>query len=81
MVVRIPPICGSCIHANPVIDGNQPTCRAYPDGIPDDILAGADHRKLRGDEQMRYVHELDTEDEYRRMSFDVWLAPRLESTP
>ena len=52
-----PSLCMSCsrvtLKALPRVGGGlklPSTCTAYPTGIPRDILAGADHRQLRGDE-------------------------------
>ncbi len=42
----LPPICTVCSHWR----GESESCAAYPDGVPSDILLGADHRSPRGDE-------------------------------
>lgn len=38
---RMPPLCRVCTHLHRGMD--IPTCVAFPDGIPDDILAGILH--------------------------------------
>jgi hypothetical protein len=43
------PVCVSCRH----FDRDQLTCSAYPDGIPQPILWGFDHRKPFGGEVTR----------------------------
>ncbi|MBE0418183.1 MAG: hypothetical protein IBX63_10500 [Coriobacteriia bacterium] len=47
------PICPTCKHLWPT---SEPlACEAFPDGIPDDILMGFDHRKpYEGDGGVRY---------------------------
>lgn len=38
---RVPPLCRVCAHLHCGMD--DPTCDAFPDGFPDDILAGVLH--------------------------------------
>lgn len=42
-----PNLCTVCAHlrATGFLDGADPTCDAFPDGIPEPITFGADHRQ------------------------------------
>lgn len=54
--MRTPPICEACVHRIP--EFGAPRCTAFPDGIPDQILGGFDHREpFKGDQGIRF--ELD----------------------
>ena len=45
MTTVLKQICIFCKHLGGDNDNDQPTCKAFPFGIPDDIyLGGADHR-------------------------------------
>lgn len=45
--------CNSCKHYRPF--SNPPSCTAFPNGIPDSILDGDDHREpVRGDHGIQY---------------------------
>lgn len=49
-------ICSSCKHFDR-IEGN---CKAFPDGIPDEILSGAnDHKKPLQGQKNKVVYEND----------------------
>ena len=56
-----------CKHYTGIInDGDEmterPACRAYPDGIPEDIAYGnAKHLQVRDDQDNEIVYEKDTE--------------------
>lgn len=55
--IVVPP-CFTCKNYN----GNY-TCRAFPEGIPEDIKNGAPHDKVRDDQTNDIVHELNTPSE------------------
>jgi len=53
----IVPSCHSCKHYHDF--SYPPTCKAFPEGIPDDILDGKDDhtQPVRGDRGIRYESE------------------------
>jgi hypothetical protein len=59
VTTRREPICGACklFRGSPL---ERPTCSAFPDGIPDRILDGFDHRQpFPGDGGTRFVRDPD----------------------
>lgn len=51
-----PPLCDTCSRWDDAAYPDPPRCEAFPDGIPDAILDGADHRTaFPGDGGLRYV--------------------------
>lgn len=58
MTLRKPNFCDACKRLKRTVDG--PTCAAFPDGIPTQILDGFDHRKpFPGDGGVRFVRDPD----------------------
>lgn len=53
----ISPACNTCKHF--ILFSNPPRCKAFPAGIPDEILSGDDdHREpFRGDNGIQYEPE------------------------
>jgi hypothetical protein len=46
MTSRLPSLCFTCAHSLENELGEQPKCKAFPNGIPDEILdSDFDHRK------------------------------------
>lgn len=59
-----PSLCMSCsrVKLRSVPGGTlklPQSCTAYPSGIPREILAGGDHRQLRGDEEKPLAFDRD----------------------
>lgn len=59
-----PRACFACVHrheppVSPIPGGGPTTCSQYPGGIPEAILIGAPHDRLRGDEAQGQPFELD----------------------
>jgi hypothetical protein len=51
-----PPVCSHCKHF--FKDGDGLTCKAFPQGIPDDILSLEDnHEDVRPDQEGDWVYE------------------------
>ena len=50
------PICLKCIHFNS-IDNDKLSCKAFPEGIPDEIIEGASHTKPTKDQKNKIVFE------------------------
>lgn len=62
MTTSRPIICSSCTRFRPPAmfdEKNSPTCEAFPEGIPVDILQGADHRESRDGEVTWKKHPLN----------------------
>lgn len=58
MTLRAPNFCDACKRRVSTPDG--PTCAAFPDGIPEPILNGFDHRRpFPGDGGVRFVRDPD----------------------
>lgn len=80
-----PMLCYGCVfrtpdYLEPIVGTGPVTCAQYPQGIPEDIRAGADHRELRGDEAGgRAFAVQDTE--YARMMLAAWERRAPEPTP
>ena len=50
------PVCATCKHFYK--DGEGLSCRAYPKGIPEDILSLEDnHDKVRSDQKGNWIYE------------------------
>jgi hypothetical protein len=61
-------LCDACKN----LRGNGFSCPAYPSRIPDDIRVwGADHRKIRADQEGRTIFELGNTDKQAKV-FDQW---------
>jgi hypothetical protein len=77
------PLCASCARFSPALgvdlfaDELRPTCAAFPDGIPEDILVGgADHRTpVDGDRGLTWVMAGDAD---APGLLDAWVATRSE---
>lgn len=78
MTTVLPAQCFACRWLRYTPDPNTMTavvsvCKAYPDGVPDDFVMGADHRQARGDEQNGLKFE-QIDDERAHRDFDFWLS-------
>lgn len=49
------PDCIKCEHYNKDKDGFNFTCKAYPNGIPEDIRLGKKHNKIRSDQKGNFI--------------------------
>jgi hypothetical protein len=69
MTIYIPQ-CIFCTHWRK--DGLGPTCNAFPDGIPEEVLTnGHDHRKkYAGDNGIRFSSVGDVGDRFMAYTFD-----------
>lgn len=72
-----PYACFACRHrvderGEPRSDVGPRTCTQYPTGIPADILAGAPHDELRGDEAEGRPFELDPAQAGAERAWRAW---------
>jgi hypothetical protein len=79
MMMR-PTICLACKHLRTITEPGEPpvtpTCNAYPNGIPGEIIREqGDHREPRGDEADGIVFEMAEGDDFM---FEAWLQSREE---
>jgi hypothetical protein len=53
--------CRSCIHLDTPIQGNTPTCAAFPNGMPSGVFMGyIDHRQpIDGDNDIQFKQDPD----------------------
>ncbi len=60
-MIRQPTLCYWCIHRGESTEDDEPTCAAYPNGIPSEIIDdGYDHREpAPGDNGIRFEPEPD----------------------
>lgn len=70
MTTRLPALCWACERR--IAGGDQPTCEAFPDGIPLDIIGfAADHREpYDGDNGLQFV-QADTD--AAKVAYDDWV--------
>lgn len=71
-------LCHVCANTRDWNEDGRLTCLAFPDGIPNELLAeGADHRvEFEGDGGVRFVPEDDSEETRRHIeSFDAQSDP------
>lgn len=56
--------CPTCLNFIGYNDDNVPTCRAFPEGIPDDIISGETSHvgAYKGDNGIRYERGLGDDD-------------------
>jgi hypothetical protein len=73
--------CQVCIHFDTKsMENDAPTCKAFPDGIPDEAWTGIEvHRKLRGDEAEPVAWE--TENEQFLIFEEIYQRVMADETP
>jgi hypothetical protein len=55
MTIGAVPDCEQCVHKYTGED--EFGCKAYPEGIPEDILVGEKHTEVRDDQIGKFVYE------------------------
>jgi len=60
------PWCLTCEHLHRPLQLGKMKCDAYPDGVPNEIVFGFDHRKpFKGDNGIRWKGYRGAKDKYR----------------